>query len=53
MHTNSGFRWRVKDMCLERGGGGKGASRGGDLAGKNLRVGPLVDGNIHAFPICS
>ena len=30
-----------------------GGLKGEDFAGKDLRVGPLVDGNIHAFSICS
>ncbi len=47
MHTeiqDSDEDWKT---CV--GGGLKGE----DFAGKDLRVGPLVDGNIHAFRVCS
>lgn len=37
MHTaNSGFRWRVKDMCLERGGRGEGCFKRGGLGREEL-----------------
>ena len=53
VHEKVGVQLKSADMCRGKRGWGQGGLQRGDFAGKNLRVGPLVDGNIHAFSICS